>query len=130
MISTLFAIVAVLAAQPQAAAKPAAPMTVQVEASPKGGAAVADWAKELRTALAGRKNEFRVATDKEKAEFLVRLDAVAAGPPGAPKKLAGALVLGKATRPFDYTFTDVKVEAEKLARNLRPVADQMKATGK
>jgi len=130
MISALFAIVAVLATQPPAAAKPAAPMTVQVEASPKGGAAVADWAKELRTALAGRKDEFRVSTDKEKAEFLVRLDAVAAGPAGAPKKLAGALVLGKATRPFAYSFTDVKVEAEKLARNLRPVADQMKATGK
>jgi hypothetical protein len=39
-------------------------------------------------------------------------------------------VLGKATRPFTYSFTDVKVEADKLARNLRPVADQMKATGK
>lgn len=129
MISTLLAIVAVLASQPQAAAKPA-PMTVQVEASPKGGAAVEDWAKELRAALAARKDEFRVATGKEKAEFLVRLDAVVAGAAGAPNKLAGALVLGKATRPFAYSFTDVKAEAEKLARNLRQVADQMKATGK
>jgi hypothetical protein len=129
MISTMVAIVAVLAAQPQAAAKPTSPMTVRVEASAKGGKAVEDWAKELRNALAARKDEFRLAADKDQAEFLVRLDAISA-PSGAPQVLAGALVLGKATRPFSYSFTDVRVEAEKLAHNLRPVADQMKSTGK
>jgi hypothetical protein len=129
MISTMLAIVAVLATSPQAAAKPT-PMLVQVEASSKGGKAVEDWAKELRSALAARKDEFQVATEKEKAELLVRLDSVGGGASGAPQVLAGALVLGKATRPFTYSFTDVKVEAEKLARNLRPVADQMKSTGK
>ncbi|HEY7923041.1 MAG: hypothetical protein ACHP85_09810 [Burkholderiales bacterium] len=128
MISTMLAIVAVLATQPQAAAKPT-PVLVQVEASAKGGKAVEDWAKELRGALAARKDDFRLATDKEKAEFVVRLDSVG-GASGAPQVLAGALVLGKATRPFTYSFTDIRVEAEKLARNLRPVADQMKATGK
>jgi hypothetical protein len=60
----------------------------------------------------------------------VRLDAVGGGASGAPQVLTGALVLGKANRPFNYSFTDVRVEAEKLARNLRPVADQMKSTGK
>jgi hypothetical protein len=36
-------------------------------------------------------------------------------------------VLGKTTRPFNYSFKDVRAEAEKLARNLRRLADQMKA---
>jgi hypothetical protein len=129
MISTMLAIVAVLATQPQAAAKPT-PMLVRVEASATGGKAVEDWAKELRSALAERKDEFRLATEKETAEFLVRLDSVGGGASGAAHVLAGALVLGKATRPFNYSFTDVRVEAEKLARNLRSVADQMKSTGK
>jgi hypothetical protein len=129
MISTMLAIVAVLATSPQAAAKPT-PMLVQVEVTAKGAKAMEDWAKELRSALAARKDEFRLATEKEKAEFVVRLDSVGSGASGAPQVLAGALVLGKATRPFNYSFTDVRVEAEKLARNLRPVADQMKSTGK
>jgi hypothetical protein len=128
MISTILAVVAVLA-EPQAAAKPAAPMSVQVEAAAKGGKAVEDWAKELRGALAARKDEFRLSADKEKPEFVVRLDSVGAKA-GGPQMISGALVLGAATRPFTYSFTDVKQDAEKLARNLRTVADQMKATGK
>ena len=104
-------------------------MAVQVDASAKGGPAVEDWAKELRSALAARKDEFRLAVSKEKAEFVVRLDSIAAGTAGS-QVLKGELVLGEARRPFTYTFTDVRAEAEKLARNLRSVADQMKATGK
>jgi len=128
-----FALLALVAQAPGAAktpqaAKPA-PMTVQVETSPKGGPAVADWAKELRAALEARKDEFRPATPNEKAEFLIRLDSVGKATSGTPV-LAGELLLGAAKRPFTYSFTDVHTEAEKLARNLRGVANQMKAAGK
>ena len=55
--------------------------------------------------------------------------AVAAGTAGS-QVLKGAFVLGEAKRPFSYSFTNVRADAEKLARNLRSVADQMKVTGK
>lgn len=125
---------AVLATQAPSATRPApaskpAPMSVRVDASPKGGPAVEEWAKQMRTALEARKDEFRLATPKEKAEFVVRLDSVAPASAGN-QLLAGALVRGEVNRPFTYTFTNVRTEAEKLARNLRGVADQMKAAGK
>jgi hypothetical protein len=135
MIPALLALVALAAQAPAAdSAKPATtakptPIVVRVDAEAKGGPAVEEWAKELRTSLGARKDEFRLATDKEKPEFVVRLDSVAAGT-GANKALTGALTLGAASRPFTYTFTNVRTEAEKLARNLRSVADQMKAGGR
>jgi hypothetical protein len=126
----------VLAAQAQApgAAKPAttakpSPMAVRVDASAQGGPAVEDWAKELRAALEARKDEFKPAAPKDKAELVARLDSIAPGTTGN-QVLKGELVLGEAKRPFTYTFTNVRADAEKLARGLRSVADQMKATGK
>jgi hypothetical protein len=44
--------------------------------------------------------------------------------------LKGALVLGEQKRAFSYGFTSVRAEAEKLARNLRKLADQMQTAGK
>jgi hypothetical protein len=134
MSPSLLVLAAVLAAPPQGAAKAEAakpvPMSVKVETAARGGASVEDWAKELRSALAARKDEFRLATEKEKPEFVVRLDSVGSSANGGTPLLTGALLLGTANRPFTYTFTNVHAEAEKLARNLRHVADQMKATGR
>ncbi len=127
MTSALLALVAVLAAQ--APAPKASPMAVRVDVSATGGSAVEDWAKELRAALGARKDEFKLATANEKPELVARLDSVAAGTAGS-QVLKGELVLGEAKRPFSYSFTNVRADAEKLARNLRSVADQMKATGK
>lgn len=125
MLATL-ALFALTAAQAPAAAPKAAPMAVAVEAGEKAGAAEQDWVKELRSALAARKGEFRLVKPGEKAELVVRVDSVGKGQDGTPT-MNGAFVLGKTTRPFTYGFTDVRVEAEKLARNLRKYADQMKA---
>lgn len=112
-------------AAPPTSAK-VAPMVVQVQAAAKGDAAVQSWTKELRAALEARKDEFRVAKPGETPEFVVRLDSVGKRSDGTPV-LNGSFVLGKATRSFNYGFNDVRVEAEKLARNLRKYADQMKA---
>ena len=131
MLSTL-ALASLVAAQAAAAQSPAAapaklaPMTVQVEAPAGGDAGVQVWVKELRAALETRKDEFRLAKKGETAEFVVRIDSLGTAQDGTPV-LNAALVLGKTTRPFAYGFTDVKVQAEALARNLRKYADQMKA---
>jgi hypothetical protein len=125
MLATLALALAVQAATPAEAV----PMTVAVRTAPGADAAVREWAKELSTALTARRDEFRVVKPGEKAELLVRLDSVGKGPDGTPS-LKGAFVLGPATRPFTYGFTDVRAEAGKLARNLRKLADQMKAAGK
>jgi hypothetical protein len=101
------------------------PMAVQVQAA-SGDAAVRTWAKELRAALEARQDEFRPARPGEKPEFVVRIDSVGKEQDGTPV-MNGALILGKTTKPFNYTFKDVRVEAEKLARNLRKYAEQMKA---
>lgn len=101
------------------------PVTVRVEAAAKGGAAVEAWAKELRAALAARKDEFRVVKQDEKAHLTVKLDAVEPGQ-GGPSKISGSIAVGEAQRPFTYTFTDVAADAAKLARNLRPLADKMR----
>jgi hypothetical protein len=115
-------------AQAPGAAK-AAPMTVQVEASAKRAPGVAEWARELRGALDARKDEFRLAKPGEKAELVVRLDSVSSESSGA-SSLNGALVLGEMKRPFSYGFSNVHAEAAKLARNLRKLADQMKAAAR
>ena len=109
---------------PAAPAK-AVPMAVQVQAAASGDATVRTWAKELRAALEARKDEFRLATKAETAELVVRVDSLGKAQDGTPV-LNAALVLGKTTRPFAYGFTDVKVQAQALARNLRKFADQMK----
>jgi hypothetical protein len=124
VLASLFALQSPAAPAPAAPAK-VVPLTVQVEADPKADATVQAWAKELRTALGERKDEFRLALPAEKPEFLVRIDSIGKGEGGTPI-LNGALVLGKTTRPFAYSFTDVKTQAQALARNLRKYADQMK----
>jgi len=125
-LASLFAAQAAAAQSPAAAPAKAAPMTVQVEAAAGGDAGVQAWVKELRAALEARKDEFRLAKKGETAEFVVRIDSLGKAQDGTPV-LNAALVLGKTTRPFAYGFTDVKVQAEALARNLRKYADQMKA---
>ena len=132
MLSTL-ALASLVAAQAAAAQSPAAapakiaPMTVQVQAAAGADAGLQAWVKELRAALEARKDEFRPAGPGEKPEFLVRVDSVGKAKDGTPV-LNGSFVLGKTTRPFAYGFTDVKVQAQALARNLRKYADQMKTT--
>jgi len=125
-LASLFAAQAAAAQSPAAAPAKVAPMTVQVEAAAGGDAGVQAWAKELRAALETRKDEFRLAKKGETAEFVVRIDSLGKAQDGTPV-LNAALVLGKTTRPFAYGFTDVKVQAQALARNLRKYADQMKA---
>jgi len=102
------------------------PMTVEVRTAAKADAGVQAWAKELRAALEARKDEFRLAKPGEKPEFVVQLDSIGKRQDGTPV-LNGSFVLGKDTRSFNYGFNDVRTEAEKLARNLRKYADQMKA---
>jgi hypothetical protein len=113
---------------PAAPATPAkvVPMVVQVQTAAKGDAAAHNWAKELRAALEARKDEFRFAKPGEAPELVVRVDSVGKGQ-GDLKVMNGAFVLGKTTRSFNYSFRDVHTEAEKLARNLRRLAEQMKA---
>jgi hypothetical protein len=125
--------VAALAAPAVAATSPAASkakppvMVVQVE-TPKGASKdVLDWAKELRTALAARKDEFRLARAGEKAELEVRIESVVAAE-GNTHSMSGAMVLGDVKQPFNLSYPDdSRSQAEKLARNLRRLADQIKA---
>ncbi|HSD67283.1 MAG TPA: hypothetical protein VLF95_11310 [Vicinamibacteria bacterium] len=113
-------------AQAPAAPAKVVPMVVEVRTAPKAAAGVQAWAKELRAALDTRKEEFRAAKPGETPEFVVRIDSVGRGQ-GSTEVLNGAFILGHATRPFTYSFADVRSEAEKLARNLRKYADQMRA---
>jgi hypothetical protein len=129
MTLALFALAASLSgeapAAPAASAK-AVPMSVEVRTAAKASEELQAWAKELRAALEARKDEFRLAEPAEKAEFVVRLDSIGKRQDGTPV-LNGAFLLGKTTRSFNYGFNEVRAEAEKLARNLRKYADQMKA---
>jgi hypothetical protein len=125
------ALAALFAAQAPAAKAPTAPakvvpMAVQVQAPASEDATVRTWAKELRAALEARKDEFRFAKPGEAPELVIRIDSVGRGP-GNVEVMNGAFVLGKTTRPFNYSFKDVRVEAEKLVRNLRKLAEQIKA---
>ena len=121
------ALAALFPAQAPAAPAKVVPMTVEVRTAPKAGADVENWAKELRAALKARKEEFRLAKGGETAELVVRIDSLSKGT-GETQLLNGALLMGQAPpRPFNYSFVDVRAEAEKLARNLRKYAEQMKA---
>jgi len=129
------AVVALLVAQAPAPPAPAAPaklvpMTVKVEPSAKADAGAEAWAKELRAALAVRKDEFRVVRPGETAELVVRIDSVAKGK-AETSVMNGALTVGTVTKPFNLSYPGPSApQAEKLARNLRKLADQMKAAPK
>ena len=60
---------------------------------------------------------------------MVRIDSVGKGQDDT-QVMNGAFVLGKtSTRRSTYSYTDVRApQAEKLARNLRKYADQLKTT--
>jgi len=126
MLATLALATLVISQPPAGAAKPV-PMSVEVRTAAKAEAPVQAWAKELRAALDQRKDEFRRAKPGESAELVVRIDSVAPGS-GGVQVLNGALVMGKSSRPFNLSYPgEVAPQAEKLARNLRKLADQMKA---
>jgi hypothetical protein len=124
-LASLFAAPAVAAQAPVPAPAKVAPMSVQVQSAAGADGGVQAWVKELRAALEARKDEFRLAKAGEKPELLVRVDSVGKAQDGTPV-LNAALLLGKTTRQFAYGFTDVKAQAQVLARNLRKFADQMK----
>ena len=113
---------------PDAPAK-AVPLTVRVETPAKADEATQAWARELLAALEARKDEFRPARPGEQAELAVRIESLGKATDGTPV-MNGTLVLGTTERAFSYGYRDVKVQAEALARNLRKIADQMKAAGK
>jgi hypothetical protein len=131
MLATL-ALASLVAAQAATAPAPAAkivPMTVQVEAAAgaSADAGAQAWVKELRSALEARKGEFRLPKKTETAELVVRIDSLAKGQNDS-HVMNGALLMGKATHSFNLSYPgDVAPQAEKLARNLRKLADQMKA---
>jgi hypothetical protein len=126
MLATL-ALAALALSQAPAVPAKAVPMSVEVRTAAKAEAPVQAWAKELRAALDQRKDEFRRAKPGESAELVVRIDSVVPGPDGA-QVMSGALVLGKNARPFNLSYTgEVAPQAEKLARNLRKLADQARA---
>jgi hypothetical protein len=124
---------AAAAAAPAAATAPAAPPTpvlaplavfVQAltPASPEGEA----WARELRTALEARKDEFRLVR-REQAQLVVRVEGVDAVPDGT-HVLHGTFFLDKKTQGFTLGYPgQIASQAERLARNLRKFADQMKS---
>ena len=124
----LTALVVALLAAPATA--PLKPMAVQVETAAKADAGTQAWAKELRTALEARKDEFRVVKPGETAELVVRIDSVAKTATDA-SVMNGALAVGKTAKPFSLSYAGPSaVQAEKLARNLRRLADQMKSAAK
>ena len=113
---------------PAAAAKKMVPMTFQVQADAKGGVAAKAWADELRTAVEARKDEFRPAKAGEKPDVLVRVDSVVPAANGA-NVMSGALVVGKTPHAFDLRYAGPSApQTDKLARNLRSLAEQMKAS--
>ena len=113
---------------PAAAAKKLVPMTFQVVADARGGAAAKAWADELRTAVEARKDEFRSSRPGEKPDVLVRVDSVAPVANGA-NVMNGALVVGGTPHPFNLSYRGPSSpQTDKLARNLRSLAEQMKAS--
>jgi len=128
-----YALASLFAAQAAATQAPAvsprvAPMSVQVRAADAADAGVQAWVKELRTALEARKDEFRLAKVDETAELVVRIDSLGKGQDDQ-RVMNGSLLMGKVSRPFNLSYPgEVAPHAEKLARNLRKYADQMKTT--
>ncbi len=115
------------ATEAQAASPKVAPMSVQVRAAAEADAGAQAWVKELRAALEERKDEFRLAKTGETAELVVRIDSLAKGQ-GDLRVMNGVFLMGKTSRPFNLSYPgEVAPQAEKLARNLRKYADQMKA---
>ena len=128
-----YALASLFTAQAAATQAPAvspkvAPMSVQVRAADAADAGVQAWVKELRTALEARKDEFRLAKVDETAELVVRIDSLGKGQDDQ-RVMNGSLLMGKVSRPFNLSYPgEVAPHAEKLARNLRKYADQMKTT--
>jgi hypothetical protein len=115
------------AVQAPAAAPKVTPMTVQVQASDGTGAGVQAWAKELRDALEARKDEFRIAKKGETPDLVVRIDSLGKGQNDV-EVMNGTLLIGKGSHPFNLSYSgEVAPQAEKLARNLRKYAGQLKA---
>ena len=115
------------ATQGPAASPTVAPMSVQVRAAAEADAGVQAWVKELRAALEERKGEFRLAKTGETAELVVRIDSLAKGQDDL-RVMNGAFLMGKTSRPFNLSYPgEVAPQAEKLARNLRKYADQLKS---
>jgi hypothetical protein len=118
------------APQPSPAATPAAqamapataPLRVEVVTPRDAKPPVAAWAAALRSAIEARKGELRLASAGETAEVAVHIESVATGPQGQ-NVMAGALVIGGTPRAFNLTYAgDPQPQAEKLARNLRQLA--------
>ncbi|HYN01329.1 MAG TPA: hypothetical protein VE359_02675 [Vicinamibacteria bacterium] len=126
-LASAFTVQATAAQTPATAPAKTAPMSVQVEAAAKADAGVQAWVKELRAALEARKDEFRPAKKGETAELVVRIDSVGKGQNDL-QVMVGTLLMGKSSHPFNLSYPgEVAPQAEKLARNLRKYADQMKA---
>ena len=101
-------------------------MSVQVQAAAGADAGAQVWVKELRTALETRKDEFRLPKKGEKPELVVRVDSVGKGQNDL-QVMNGTLLIGKGSHPFNLSYPgEVAPQAEKLARNLRKYADQLK----
>ena len=97
-------------------------------AAARADAGVQAWVKELRAALETRKDEFRLTKKDETAELVVRIDSVGKSQNDL-QVMNGAFLMGKSSRPFNLSYPgEVAPQAEKLARNLRKYADQMKTT--
>jgi hypothetical protein len=127
MLATLVLSSAFLAQAPATAPAKAVPMTVQVQAATAADALAQSWASELRTALEARKDEFRIAKKGQTPELVVRIDSVGKGQ-NDNKVMNGSLLMGTVSHPFNLTYPgEVAPQAEKLARNLRKYADQLKA---
>jgi len=125
-LASAFAVQATAAQTPAAARAEIAPMSVQVEAAARADAGVQAWVKELRAALEARKDEFRLTKKGETAELVVRIDSLGKGQNDL-QVMVGTLLMGKSSHPFNLSYPgEVAPQAEKLARNLRKFADQMK----
>ncbi len=128
LLSSIAVVLVAAATQPAAKPAPKDLMTVQVEVAPGTAAGAQAWGKALRTALEARSGEFRLVKPAETASLVVRVESVVPGPQAGSSVMNGALVQGGQARPFSLNYTgDIPPQAEKLARNLRKLADQGKA---
>lgn len=128
MILATLALALAGAGAPQAPApvSKGAPMGVDVQVAAKSGAGAHAWERELRAALEARGDEFRLVKPGEPAEAVVRIETLAKGA-GETSILNGALALGTREKAFNLTYGgDVRPQAEKLARNLRGLFEQLK----